>query len=199
MGTNDLKRNIAAGASAGVGALAGAAASIVISQEINAAEAPEQQPVDLPETPPIQVTTPTPTPTPAPNPEPKPEPEPEPDPKPEPEPPTPPTPPEETEIKVEVIGTDTIMTTDGPVDVASIKVDDQAMLLIDVDQDHVADILAIDLNNNNKVEANEFFDITGQQVDMPQQFQEPQTNGYYAQVTDPDYTNDADVDDYLMA
>lgn len=92
------------------------------------------------------------------------------------------------------------MTTDGPIDIARIEVDDQQMLLIDdVDQDHKADILAIDFNNNNEVETNEVFDVTNHQINMPQQLQESQTNELLAQETDPDYINDADVNDFLMA
>lgn len=202
METKNIKRNIATGASAAAGAVAGTAASMAISQEINATEVPEQQPIDLSEAATTQASSATPTPKPEPDPDPIiPDPViPDPDDPVIPDPDDPVIPDPDPDPVIEVIATDTVVTSDyGPVDVAAIKVDDQPMLLVDVDQDHQADILIVDVNNNNNIEDNEMFDVTNQQIPMPQELQESQTSDNFAQVTDPDYTNDANVDDYLMA
>lgn len=75
--------------------------------------------------------------------------------------------------------------------VALVEIDGNEVMLVDIDQDNVADVIIADLNGNGQIDGNEFGDITGQGVDMP-----TMSDGdlYMAQNDmEPDYTNDADM------
>lgn len=77
------------------------------------------------------------------------------------------------------------------VDVAAIEIDGHQGVLIDVDQNGVADVAAIDINNNGQLDNGEVRDISQANLQMPEQ-----TPGdmYMASADDmPDYTNDASL------
>lgn len=205
--TSDVATGISSGAGASIGVVTGSA----ISQSVNAAEPedtsedvvveevitsnppqPSQSPhpsqpateeLQAEEPHPTQPTTPTPTP-----PE-KPE-------------DTPPAPGGDTpEPEVEVMSYETVMNEDGSrMDVAIVAVDGQPVMVADLNQDGVADLLAVDENQNGMIEENEIHDISEQQLAM-QPLQEAagmDMGNHLAQADpNPDYVNDADVDDYM--
>lgn len=74
---------------------------------------------------------------------------------------------------------------------ALVEIDGHEVMLVDIDQDNVADVIIADLNGNGQIEGNEIGDISDQELDMP-----TMSDGdmYMAQNDmEPDYTNDADM------
>lgn len=207
--TSDVATGISSGAGASIGVVTGS----VISQSVNAAEPedtseevvveevitpnppqpsqsqpqhPSQPQTQEPQAEDPQVTQPTqPTPTPPEKPE-----------------VTPPVPGDDTpEPEVQVMSYETVTNEDGSrMDVAVVAVDGQPVVVADLDQDGVADLLAVDENQNGVIEENEIHDISEQQLAM-QPLQEAagmDMGNHLAQADpDPDYVNDADVDDYM--
>lgn len=182
-----IKENVATGVSSTGGAVAGVIIGSVISQSANAAEpvemaTPEEVVMEDVVTPVhSQVSVAQPSTMEPPTPEP-----------PTPEPLSP-------EPEVQVLGYETVVDEDGSqMDVASVAVDGQPVMLVDVDQDGWADVLAADENRNGMLEENEIHDISESQIPM-QPFRDAveMNNEIALHDTEPDYINDANVDDYM--
>lgn len=196
--TSDVKSNVISGMSSTVGAAAGVVAGSIISSEVNAAEIPvtpeEEQDVEVVSSQPSKTggSTPSHNPTPHPTPEPATEPNPTPEPttasesRPEPE--------------IEVVSYETVTNEDGSqMDVAVVNAQGQAVMIADVDQNGVADIMAADLNNNGQLDNGEIVDVSDQNIAMQplQDAANMNGNNMVAQTGEPDYINDANVDDYI--
>ena len=218
--TSDVKSNVISGMSSTVGAAVGVVAGSIISSEVNAAEIPatpeEEQDVEVvssqpsgisgstpshnptPHSTPQPAPEPNPTPEPMPDPEPRPEPTPTPDPVPEPNPDPVPEPTPESEI--EVVSYETVTNEDGSqMDVAVVNAQGQAVMIADVDQNGLADIMASDLNYNGQLDNGEIVDVSDQNIAMQplQDAANMNGNNMVAQTGEPDYINDANVDDYI--
>lgn len=219
----NLKSGIAAGISSTVGSAAGAVGGIALADNTaQAAETPNNSPqhtdavpnhaqaphkpnehIATPEPAPEPEPAPAPTPAPVPVPEPEPIPEPEPDPEPEPAPTPEPVPTPEPEVQV--VGYETVDNVDGTQsDVAYMMVNNTPVAIVDIDQDGLADAMLADSNMNGQLEDNEIVDISNENIamsplqDLAEEADSAGTDDYYADNTNlPDYTNDADVTDYI--
>lgn len=196
--TSDVKSNVISGMSSTVGAAVGVVAGSIISSEVNAAEIPvtpeEEQDVEVVSSQPSKTggSTPSHNPTPHPTPEPATEPNPTPEPttasesRPEPE--------------IEVVSYETVTNEDGSqMDVAVVNAQGQAVMIADVDQNGLADIMASDLNYNGQLDNGEIVDVSDQNIAMQplQDAANMNGNNMVAQTGEPDYINDANVDDYI--
>lgn len=206
--TSDMKSNVISGMSSTVGAAVGVVAGSIISSEVNAAEIPvtpeEEQDVEVVSSQPSKTggSTPSHNPTshpttgPATEPNPTQEPATEPNPTPEPTPASEPRP----ESEIEVVSYETVTNEDGSqIDVAVVNAQGQAVMIADVDQNGVADIMASDLNYNGQLENGEIVDVSDQNIAMQplQDAANMNGNNMVAQTGEPDYINDANVDDYI--
>lgn len=206
--TSDMKSNVISGMSSTVGAAVGVVAGSIISSEVNAAEIPvtpeEEQDVEVVSSQPSKTggSTPSHNPTshpttgPATKPNPTQEPATEPNPTPEPTPASEPRP----ESEIEVVSYETVTNEDGSqIDVAVVNAQGQAVMIADVDQNGVADIMASDLNYNGQLENGEIVDVSDQNIAMQplQDAANMNGNNMVAQTGEPDYINDANVDDYI--
>ncbi len=84
-------------------------------------------------------------------------------------------------------------------DVAVLKVDGQNVVIGDLNQDGYGDVMVSDLNADGVIDPNEAIDIRDQQISM-EPFREAAlgpTEDIADVNIDPDYTNDADVQDYI--
>ena len=196
--TSDVKSNVISGMSSTVGAAAGVVAGSIISSEVNAAEIPvtpeEEQDVEVVSSQPSNTggSTPSHNPTPHPTLEPATEPNPTPEPTPASEP--------RPEPEIEVVSYETVTNEDGSqMDVAVVNAQGQAVMIADVDQNGVADIMAADLNNNGQLDNGEIVDVSDQNIAMQplQDAANMNGNNMVAQTGEPDYINDANVDDYI--
>ena len=211
--TSDMKSNVISGMSSTVGAAVGVVAGSIISSEVNAAEIPaaeipvtpeEEQDVEVVSSLPSKTggSTPSHNPTshpttgPATEPNPTPEPATEPNPTPEPTPASEPRP----ESEIEVVSYETVTNEDGSqMDVAVVNAQGQAVMIADVDQNGLADIMASDLNYNGQLDNGEIVDVSDQNIAMQplQDAANMNGNNMVAQTGEPDYINDANVDDYI--
>ena len=211
--TSDVKSNVISGMSSTVGAAVGVVAGSIISSEVNAAEIPaaeilvtpeEEQDVEVVSSQPSKTggSTPSHNPTshpttgPATEPNPTQEPATEPNPTPEPTPASEPRP----ESEIEVVSYETVTNEDGSqMDVAVVNAQGQAVMIADVDQNGVADIMASDLNYNGQLDNGEIIDVSDQNIAMQplQDASNMNGNNMVAQTGEPDYINDANVDDYI--
>ena len=211
--TSDMKSNVISGMSSTVGAAVGVVAGSIISSEVNAAEIPaaeipvtpeEEQDVEVVSSQPSKTggSTPSHNPTshpttgPATEPNPTQEPATEPNPTPEPTPVSEPRP----ESEIEVVSYETVTNEDGSqIDVAVVNAQGQAVMIADVDQNGVADIMASDLNYNGQLDNGEIIDVSDQNIAMQplQDASNMNGNNMVAQTGEPDYINDANVDDYI--
>ena len=201
--TSDVKSNVISGMSSTVGAAAGVVAGSIISSEVNAAEIPaaeipvtpeEEQDVEVVSSQPSKTggSTPSHNPTSHPTPQPATEPNPTPEPTPASEP--------RPESEIEVVSYETVTNEDGSqIDVAVVNAQGQAVMIADVDQNGVADIMASDLNYNGQLEHGEIVDVSDQNIAMQplQDAANMNGNNMVAQTGEPDYINDANVDDYI--
>ena len=196
--TSDMKSNVISGMSSTVGAAVGVVAGSIISSEVNAAEIPvtpeEEQDVEVVSSQPSNTggSTPSHNPTPHPTLEPATEPNPTPEPTPASEP--------RPEPEIEVVSYETVTNEDGSqMDVAVVNAQGQAVMIADVDQNGVADIMASDLNYNGQLENGEIVDVSDQNIAMQplQDAANMNGNNMVAQTGEPDYINDANVDDYI--
>ena len=82
---------------------------------------------------------------------------------------------------------------------AVVNAQGQAVMIADVDQNGVADIMASDLNYNGQLEHGEIVDVSDQNIAMQplQDAANMNGNNMVAQTGEPDYINDANVDDYI--
>ena len=201
--TSDVKSNVISGMSSTVGAAAGVVAGSIISSEVNAAEIPaaeipvtpeEEQDVEVVSSQPSKTggSTPSHNPTSHPTPQPATEPNPTPEPTPASEP--------RPESEIEVVSYETVTNEDGSqIDVAVVNAQGQAVMIADVDQNGVADIMASDLNYNGQLDNGEIVDVSDQNIAMQplQDAANMNGNNMVAQTGEPDYINDANVDDYI--
>ena len=201
--TSDMKSNVISGMSSTVGAAVGVVAGSIISSEVNAAEIPaaeipvtpeEEQDVEVVSSQPSKTggSTPSHNPTSHPTPQPATEPNPTPEPTPASEP--------RPESEIEVVSYETVTNEDGSqIDVAVVNAQGQAVMIADVDQNGVADIMASDLNYNGQLENGEIVDVSDQNIAMQplQDAANMNGNNMVAQTGEPDYINDANVDDYI--
>ena len=201
--TSDVKSNVISGMSSTVGAAVGVVAGSIISSEVNAAEIPaaeipvtpeEEQDVEVVSSQPSKTggSTPSHNPTSHPTPQPVTEPNPTPEPTPASEP--------RPESEIEVVSYETVTNEDGSqIDVAVVNAQGQAVMIADVDQNGVADIMASDLNYNGQLDNGEIVDVSDQNIAMQplQDAANMNGNNMVAQTGEPDYINDANVDDYI--
>lgn len=203
----NVKSSVAVGAGSTVGSAAGAVGGIAFANTMQAAETTNEQqhnepqhttPVHEPQHSDTHVVTPEPAPEPAPVPEPTPAPTPEPTPEPAPAPePTP-------DPEVQVVGYETVDNGDGSQsDVAYMMVGEVPVAVIDTDRDNVADVMVADMNQNGVVEDDEIVDMSEQNIAMAPLQAAAEESGLiadgdiYADNNLPDYTNDADVTEYM--
>lgn len=194
--TSDVKSNVISGMSSTVGAAVGVVAGSIISSEVNAAEIPvtpeKEQDVEVVSSQPSNTggSTPSHNPTLHPTPQPATELTPEPTPASESRP----------EPEIEVVSYETVTNEDGSqMDVAVVNAQGQAVMIADVDQNGVADIMASDLNYNGQLDNGEIVDVSDQNIAMQplQDAANMNGNNMVAQTGEPDYINDANVDDYI--
>lgn len=98
---------------------------------------------------------------------------------------------EDTEIHVLEVGQADLDGNGMAENVALVEIDGNEVMLVDIDQDNVADVIIADLNGDGQIQGNEVGDISDQGLDMP-----TMSDGdmYMAQAdSEPDYTNDADM------
>ena len=201
--TSDVKSNVISGMSSTVGAAVGVVAGSIISSEVNAAEIPaaeipvtpeEEQDVEVVSSQPSKTggSTPSHNPTSHPTPQPATEPNPTPEPTPASEP--------RPVSEIEVVSYETVTNEDGSqIDVAVVNAQGQAVMIADVDQNGLADIMASDLNYNGQLDNGEIVDVSDQNIAMQplQDAANMNGNNMVAQTGEPDYINDANVDDYI--
>ena len=220
----ELKKNVVTGVSGVAGAAAGVVIGAAVTPEQAEAAEVEVEAVETPEeatashsgasashssTAHVSHTshavTPEPEPEPTPEPEPEPTPEPKPNPTPEPEPtPTPepeptPTPgPVDPTSEIEVLGYERVNNQDGTQsDIATVRVQDNIIGVVDADIDGKADVIVCDVNNSGTLEQDEVQNVQSENIAM-QPFQ--QAAGFQpdlAQNDLPDYDNNANVDEYM--
>ena len=102
--------------------------------------------------------------------------------------------------EIEVVSYETVTNEDGSqIDVAVVNTQGQAVMIADVDQNGVADIMASDLNYNGQLDNGEIVDVSDQNIAMQplQDAANMNGNNMVAQTGEPDYINDANVDDYI--
>lgn len=205
----ELKKNVVTG----VSGVAGAAAGVVIGAavtpeqaeaaevEVEAVETPEEATSSHSSTAHVShashAVTPEPEPEPTPEPKPAPTPEPEPTPTPEPEP-TPTPGPVDPTSEIEVLGYERVNNQDGTQsDIATVRVQDNIIGVVDADIDGKADVIVCDVNNSGTLEQDEVQNVQSENIAM-QPFQE--SAGFQpdlAQNDLPDYDNNANVDEYM--
>ena len=220
----ELKKNVVTGVSGVAGAAAGVVIGAAVTPEQAEAAEVEVEAVETPEeatashssasashsstahvshtshavTPePEPEPTPEPKPTPTPEPEPTPTPEPEPTPTPGPEP-TPTPGPVDPTSEIEVLGYERVNNQDGTQsDIATVRVQDNIIGVVDADIDGKADVIICDVNNSGTLEQDEVQNVQSENIAM-QPFQ--QAAGFQpdlAQNDLPDYDNNANVDEYM--
>ena len=212
----ELKKNVVTGVSGVAGAAAGVVIGAAVTPEQAEAAEVEVEAVETPEeatashsgasashssTAHVSHTSHavTPEPEPEPTPEPKPAPTPEPEPTPTPEPEPTPTPgPVDPTSEIEVLGYERVNNQDGTQsDIATVRVQDNIIGVVDADIDGKADVIICDVNNSGTLEQDEVQNVQSENIAM-QPFQE--AAGFQpdlAQNDLPDYDNNANVDDYM--
>ena len=204
----ELKKNVVTGVSGVAGAAAGVVIGAAVTPEQAEAAEVEVEAVETPEeatashsgasashssTAHVSHTshavTPEPEPEPTPEPKPTPTPEPEPTPTPGPVDPT---------SEIEVLCYERVNNQDGTQsDIATVRVQDNIIGVVDADIDGKADVIICDVNNSGTLEQDEVQNVQSENIAM-QPFQE--AAGFQpdlAQNDLPDYDNNANVDDYM--
>ena len=208
----ELKKNVVTGVSGVAGAAAGVVIGAAVTPEQAEAAEVEVEAVETPEeatashsgasashssTAHVSHTSHAVTPEPEPEPTPEPTPEPEPTPTPEPEP-TPTPGPVDPTSEIEVLGYERVNNQDGTQsDIATVRVQDNIIGVVDADIDGKADVIICDVNNSGTLEQDEVQNVQSENIAM-QPFQ--QAAGFQpdlAQNDIPDYDNNANVDDYM--
>lgn len=209
----ELKKNVVTGVSGVAGAAAGVVLGAAVTPEqaeaaeveVEAVETPEEATSSHSSTAHVSHAShavtpePEPEPTPEPTPEPKPAPTPEPEPTPTPEPEPTPTPgPVDPTSEIEVLGYERVNNQDGTQsDIATVRVQDNIIGVVDADNDGKADVIICDVNNSGTLEQDEVQNVQSENIAM-QPFQ--QAAGFQpdlAQNDLPDYDNNANVDEYM--
>lgn len=208
----ELKKNVVTGVSGVAGAAAGVVIGAAVTPEQAEAAEVEVEAVETPEeatashsgasashssTAHVSHTSHAVTPEPEPEPTPEPTPEPKPTPTPEPEP-TPTPGPVDPTSEIEVLGYERVNNQDGTQsDIATVRVQDNIIGVVDADIDGKADVIICDVNNSGTLEQDEVQNVQSENIAM-QPFQ--QAAGFQpdlAQNDLPDYDNNANVDDYM--
>ena len=208
----ELKKNVVTGVSGVAGAAAGVVIGAAVTPEQAEAAEVEVEAVETPEeatashsgasashssTAHVSHTSHAVTPEPEPEPEPEPTPEPKPTPTPEPEP-TPTPGPVDPTSEIEVLGYERVNNQDGTQsDIATVRVQDNIIGVVDADIDGKADVIVCDVNNSGTLEQDEVQNVQSENIAM-QPFQE--AAGFQpdlAQNDLPDYDNNANVDEYM--
>ena len=208
----ELKKNVVTGVSGVAGAAAGVVIGAAVTPEQAEAAEVEVEAVETPEeatashssasashssTAHVSHTSHAVTPEPEPEPEPEPTPEPKPTPTPEPEP-TPTPGPVDPTSEIEVLGYERVNNQDGTQsDIATVRVQDNIIGVVDADIDGKADVIICDVNNSGTLEQDEVQNVQSENIAM-QPFQ--QAAGFQpdlAQNDLPDYDNNANVDEYM--
>ena len=208
----ELKKNVVTGVSGVAGAAAGVVIGAAVTPEEAEAAEVEVEAVETPEeatashssasashssTAHVSHTSHAVTPEPEPEPTPEPTPEPKPTPTPEPEP-TPTPGPVDPTSEIEVLGYERVNNQDGTQsDIATVRVQDNIIGVVDADIDGKADVIICDVNNSGTLEQDEVQNVQSENIAM-QPFQ--QAAGFQpdlAQNDLPDYDNNANVDDYM--
>ena len=103
--------------------------------------------------------------------------------------------PEELEVHVLEVG-QTDLNGDGiPENAAILDINGNEVLIVDIDQDGVAEAMIADVNGNGSIEDNELIDISSENLSMPDM---SSGDMYMAQAdANPDYMNDASIDSYV--
>lgn len=208
----ELKKNVVTGVSGVAGAAAGVVIGAAVTPEQAEAAEVEVEAVETPEeatashsgasashSSTAHVSHASHAVTPEPEPEPTPEPTPEPEPTPTPEPEPTPTPgPVDPTSEIEVLGYERVNNQDGTQsDIATVRVQDNIIGVVDADIDGKADVIICDVNNSGTLEQDEVQNVQSENIAM-QPFQ--QAAGFQpdlAQNDIPDYDNNANVDDYM--
>lgn len=204
----ELKKNVVTGVSGVAGAAAGVVIGAAVTPEQAEAAEVEVEAVETPEEATAShsgasashsstahvshashAITPEPEPEPTPEPKPTPTPEPEPTPTPGPVDPT---------SEIEVLGYERVNNQDGTQsDIATVRVQDNIIGVVDADIDGKADVIVCDVNNSGTLEQDEVQNVQSENIAM-QPFQ--QAAGFQpdlAQNDLPDYDNNANVDEYM--
>lgn len=208
----ELKKNVVTGVSGVAGAAAGVVIGAAVTPEQAEAAEVEVEAVETPEeatashsgasashssTAHVSHTSHAVTPEPEPEPTPEPTPEPKPTPTPGPEP-TPTPGPVDPTSEIEVLGYERVNNQDGTQsDIATVRVQDNIIGVVDADIDGKADVIVCDVNNSGTLEQDEVQNVQSENIAM-QPFQE--AAGFQpdlAQNDLPDYDNNANVDDYM--
>ena len=208
----ELKKNVVTGVSGVAGAAAGVVIGAAVTPEQAEAAEVEVEAVETPEeatashsgasashSSTAHVSHASHAVTPEPEPEPTPEPTPEPKPTPIPEPEPTPTPgPVDPTSEIEVLGYERVNNQDGTQsDIATVRVQDNIIGVVDADIDGKADVIVCDVNNSGTLEQDEVQNVQSENIAM-QPFQ--QAAGFQpdlAQNDIPDYDNNANVDEYM--
>lgn len=206
----ELKKNVVTGVSGVAGAAAGVVIGAAVTPEQAEAAEVEVEAVETPEEATAShsgasashsstahvshashAVTPEPEPTPEPTPEPKPTPTPEPEPTPTPGPVDP-------TSEIEVLGYERVNNQDGTQsDIATVRVQDNIIGVVDADIDGKADVIVCDVNNSGTLEQDEVQNVQSENIAM-QPFQ--QAAGFQSDLAQndlPDYDNNANVDEYM--
>ena len=200
----ELKKNVVTGVSGVAGAAAGVVIGAAVTPEQAEAAEVEVEAVETPEeatashsgasashssTAHVSHASHAVTPEPEPEPTPEPTPEPEPTPTPGPVDPT---------SEIEVLGYERVNNQDGTQsDIATVRVQDNIIGVVDADIDGKADVIVCDVNNSGTLEQDEVQNVQSENIAM-QPFQE--AAGFQpdlAQNDIPDYDNNANVDEYM--
>lgn len=206
----ELKKNVVTGVSGVAGAAAGVVIGAAVTPEQAEAAEVEVEAVETPEeatashsgasashssTAHVSHTSHAVTPEPEPEPEPTPEPKPNPTPEPE---PTPTPGPVDPTSEIEVLGYERVNNQDGTQsDIATVRVQDNIIGVVDADIDGKADVIICDVNNSGTLEQDEVQNVQSENIAM-QPFQ--QAAGFQpdlAQNDLPYYDNNANVDEYM--
>lgn len=193
----ELKKNVVTG----VSGVAGAAAGVVIGAavtpeqaeaaevEVEAVETPEEATSSHSSTAHVSHASHAVTPEPEPEPEPEPTPEPKPTPTPGPVDPT---------SEIEVLGYERVNNQDGTQsDIATVRVQDNIIGVVDADIDGKADVIICDVNNSGTLEEDEVQNVQSENIAMQPFQQAADFQPDLAQNDLPDYDNNANVDDYM--
>lgn len=102
------------------------------------------------------------------------------------------------EPTVHVLSFERVTDEDGTVmDVAVVEEDGHVLHVIDTDLDGYANLIGMDINNDNLIDGSEVVPVQGQAICMAD-FQNAAPSGaMYAQNDMPDFVNDADVDTFM--
>ncbi len=103
------------------------------------------------------------------------------------------------EPQIHVVSDEVVETEDGPMELAVVEIEGQAIAVADTNMDGEANIMVSDINQNGVIDDGEAVDVTNQHISM-EQFHEPMECGMgneIAQADDIDFVNDANVDDFL--